>query len=964
MERRTHEWIAAHAAPAAGDAEASRRFSEALLAERRRNLQRAQGELAEVAEREQLQPLFQRAIDTIQDAALYTLIFETALLVGVSVVGTFAGAAVGGLVRGALLADAAVESAAFYRGAMIARGAGAVANVATDAAVNALGQTALTGGDESTARSFAVSLLTSAAVVSALRPLQGAAKDWAILQDRTSKLWTVAGGKRALAHGAVLTAEMITGAAVGFAVEQLVPAARAGKPAGEAEASTWLIQGAAMGVGRFIAGRLGQLQERLAASLEGAVHLRKRAKAQARLAAQVEESRDALAALRLLDEHNQLLRDEAELLSSSERGRLDARQLETLRAGNAAALAELESSSVATLRLHFTGLEPLSASGTAWSGTRRQIEAALEATGAAAGNLHHDPLRRRWTFELAGKQISLSEVEQGGGLGARSAEAGVRGDGPGARARAEAPVASQRATGQMAAVDPRAAEVARIRNGPPGKIRDEAELGNADVALAMNAQLRAVTVDDVHGILGRYPAEQHEQVRYVLSRSSQFGSMEAWNTLRLAVERHLVRGRALYTPGSGSLADNLAYTASKHSYDKLPGVEARMAVTQVIKERTVVLLDEVILHQLKTDRKLVMDLQGHGCRLLEPRGFQSGINLYNSPSPETVAARTDAIFREALALSADGRQSFEQAVDTALGASTRAALDEVHPGLFYLVKEVDVADHPDLSDVAITKQLNGEAGITERELGEALLPVPPELRDHAREVMARQSEIFSSRRFASELADQHQKLLARAAEHGVSEEKVYFYIPQAGKSYGMIAMAHRQATGTPVDRYVNGPGDLKYRKLHSDTALIILDDVAGSGMSLIDSAQRVADTQYKGKVMVSPMISTEKARDAFVRGISAGYSNISFEPRSMSPALEESFFFQSLAPAQQAKIDEIVGYKGFGRNALSVAFPYMAPDNNNSMFGDLIAHFYMVNRNKGASKAWPYELGKNDERSE
>lgn len=41
------------------------------------------------------------------------IILEVALLLGVSVIASFAGAAVGGLVRGAMLADTAIESAAF-----------------------------------------------------------------------------------------------------------------------------------------------------------------------------------------------------------------------------------------------------------------------------------------------------------------------------------------------------------------------------------------------------------------------------------------------------------------------------------------------------------------------------------------------------------------------------------------------------------------------------------------------------------------------------------------------------------------------------------------------------------------------------------------------------------------------------------------------------------------------------------
>lgn len=225
--------------------------------------------------------------------------------------------------------------------------------------------------------------------------------------------------------------------------------------------------------------------------------------------------------------------------------------------------------------------------------------------------------------------------------------------------------------------------------------------------------------------------------------------------------------------------------------------------------------------------------------------------------------------------------------------------------------------------------------------------------------MARQSEIFSSRRFASELADQHQKLVARAGERGIAADHVYFLIPKSAKSYGMLAMAHRQATATPVDRYLNGLGDVKARKLGQDTAIVIFDDVAGSGESLRVAALSLGQIGYSGPVFVSPMISTEVAKasfDAPVGGVSAIFPNVMFEPRSMSRALRESFFFDSLGPADQKEVKRVAGNKGYGGNGLSTAFPYMAPDNNNALFGDLIAKFFMMNRNRAAAKSPLHEV--------
>lgn len=473
MDQCTHDHLRTHAA-AASSPELAQRATRELLAVRRGSLRVAQAELSALAEREELERLFARALETVQDAQLYRLILEVALLLGVSVIASFAGAAVGGLVRGAMLADTAIESAAFYRGAMLARGLGLAANVTVDAGINAVGQTAL-APEEATARAFVVNLLTSAVVIGALSPLQRAAQQWEHLQGAAPKLWTRAGGKRVLAQGAVLTAEMVTAAGIGYAVEQLIPRRRRGEAVGQAEATSWILQGAAMGVGRFVAGRLGPLQARLAQAAEHAVHLRGRAAAQAQLASAVESAGDTAAALRLLDEHVQLLRDESDLLSdapgssasaTAARLGLDPQQLAVLRAGNTAARTDTTATSLQVLRLHLAGLEPLSSAGTAWAGTREQIQAAL----AGAREVQHEAGSGRWTAEFAGQVLTFVELAPralppGKGEGMGSGRPGEGGAHPVRSTEGDPSVGREEQPGAATTVEPDAAAALAQRHG-------------------------------------------------------------------------------------------------------------------------------------------------------------------------------------------------------------------------------------------------------------------------------------------------------------------------------------------------------------------------------------------------------------------------------------------------------------------------------------------------------------------
>ena len=75
-----------------------------------------------------------------------------------------------------------------------------------------------------------------------------------------------------------------------------------------------------------------------------------------------------------------------------------------------------------------------------------------------------------------------------------------------------------------------------------------------------------------------------------------------------------------------------------------------------------------------------------------------------------------------------------------------------------------------------------------------------------------------------------------------------------------------------------------------------------------------------------------------------------FVPRSYANALHDSAWYQSLPPAKQARLNDLIQGAGYGGNALSMAFPYMSPDNNNTMFAGTMADQFIVNNNGAAAK--------------
>jgi len=440
------------------------------------------------------------------------------------------------------------------------------------------------------------------------------------------------------------------------------------------------------------------------------------------------------------------------------------------------------------------------------------------------------------------------------------------------------------------------------------------------------------------------------------------------------MQPHLKGGSALYTPGRGSLADNVAYLGDKGTFDaKVPGSSGIPPTTKVITPKAIVILDAVVLSKIQAEPAFAKSLVDNKAILLEPVGFNDGNNMYNTPTPEVIAQRTKTILDRANAIQAtDPKMKFDVAVTRALEEKTQKALEgtAVAGQLKGQLQIVDPASHANIKDsAAIAEQLNGKAGITADGVHNAVSGLNEADAALFRELMAHQAEIFSTRRQAQAADKQANNMYDIATAKGVPKGKVYYFIFKDMKSYGMVAMAHREMTGTAPDHYINGPTDLAAKvtdgSIPPDGMLVILDDVAGSGDSLRQATEGAQRAGFRGQIVVSPMVSTVEAQTLFngAPGSGGGITgrpgtSVQFAPESMVNSLKDSQWYNSLPKPKQDRLVDLLKHTGFpgnggadlNGNGLCMAFPYMAPDNNNAFFADQVAPSFITNENENASK--------------
>ena len=387
---------------------------------------RTEKNLADFVARNQLEKRMKAAYAIIEKQERRTTIIKVVtqilILIGTSVVGGMVGNVVAGMVRGAMIADAATASIGMLRAT---RFVGAVAGLTVDAGINAGVQLAVQGGDAKEA--FIGNFLGSAAVRIALAPLTRAAQAWGIAGEEAKNLeklsvWSKVqrGGKVVLYEGAVLTTSMITAAATDYVVHRIY---HSDEPPTEKQALDWAIQGGSMAIGSFVGKWAHGFESRLVQMAEHQGQLWARAQKMKALSVELSKAGSEDLALDLLVKRQEALDEESKLLDDLEtRMRKDPKSvqlsretLNTLRVGNHAEAGAVKDAAFDMVPLRLGGLAPDDASGTTWTGHPAQIEAALDKSRRAGIDVEvisHDAAKNQWKVRYNNKDITIIETQQ------------------------------------------------------------------------------------------------------------------------------------------------------------------------------------------------------------------------------------------------------------------------------------------------------------------------------------------------------------------------------------------------------------------------------------------------------------------------------------------------------------------------------------------------------------------------
>lgn len=473
------------------------------------------------------------------------------------------------------------------------------------------------------------------------------------------------------------------------------------------------------------------------------------------------------------------------------------------------------------------------------------------------------------------------------------------------------------------------------------------------------AVIPAGDIEDI--IVSNFPVADHRLAALLLDKMTGFASMKSLNGLQgklLSYSQHT--NQFIYYEREGSLGSTLHYLTKKYKYSKgLPSPFNKNNSVQKEPLNTVeegaILLDAITLDQLAQSPALRQHIAQHKLPLLYPQGWEEGINPFNQLSIEGTSVKLAKLVSIAKQLQQEQGLSEDESVQQALSHPTRSRLASwglahhlriLEPGLHPFNVESKPNRFP--SSDKIADQM-APASISKEELERVLQNFQdPILREGALDVLARQAEIFSPLRLSLTAHALHLKILDYAKKHHIAADDIFYHVPANGKSFGLISANHLMVNEVPLGQLIEDPATLKKP---SKSLLVILDDVAGSGYSLLTAQKSIRTKGFNGKIIVAPIISTKKAKTLIQK---SSDPNVEYLAGHQVLPFKNQPAYKALSPMLQKLMRRIIGSLGFDRNGLSVAFPYMAPDNNNAFFSREIAPYFTLNR--AGAKSWGFNF--------
>ena len=207
-------------------------------------------------------------------------------------------------------------------------------------------------------------------------------------------------------------------------------------------------------------------------------------------------------------------------------------------------------------------------------------------------------------------------------------------------------------------------------------------------------------------------------------------------------------------------------------------------------------------------------------------------------------------------------------------------------------------------------------------------------------------KVYSNDTMAEMLKNKHSQIEEYVTSIGKSMDDVIYVFPERLKSFELIDYMYAKVNDIDYSKFVNNDG---LTKLPEDKVIVLLDDVVGSGHSMLRDVfhyDKFLNENPNSIVIFSPIICAKRGRNNIENAINNNQRNqrndkLLYDKKAFIDFQE---FLNKLTDEEKQQIKKAVGTNpmGYSQSALCTAFPWMIPDNN-AYFSGYLLNFNLNN---------------------
>lgn len=481
-----------------------------------------------------------------------------------------------------------------------------------------------------------------------------------------------------------------------------------------------------------------------------------------------------------------------------------------------------------------------------------------------------------------------------------------------------------------------------------------------DIHSKVQAQLENVTPKDVENIANivanRVSKTNEKEIYTVMQRLTQFASYDSLENVQKA-----------FNEGHCFCFDKQTRLNSIFNYLQL---KSFMDFDSIDDNKIAYVLNKPEPSKLK----VALSLGPENMHFICLDAFDDGVTIFNDRGK--LANRTIDVLKRVKHIQRIKHCEFDEALDLTLNKDIRRLARE-HNLTYTTVKTSGFA-----TPESIAKQMNAKAPSVndiDSIIGSIAKEYAPRFsKSHTRLLIANYLDeaidLYSPQRLVNILQNRKALIDKKVQELGKLPENVRYVVLDSDKSYNLITYMYAQANDVNP-RHIINLDDPKYRmqlnplqnlcEKHPDKCFVLLDDIFGSGDSIIRHSQYdnfLESTKKSANIIFSPISMTAHSKQKLQRLIKknnrAQKDFIVVEPKQVkklvaTPDISLSTFWEdvkgvrSFSDFQQVIKSNIAKHitrkflkeAGYKNGLYCTLFPYMAPDNNSKVGGIFLSLF-------------------------